>query len=163
MRPKRQDKQAGDFEDPLSNYDPPVFADPLEESLTDALTELDTTPVEMVASSTTVGEAITRMSDRNIASVLIVDDGKLKGIFSERDVLYGVSDRFEQIKNDPVTTVMTANPQVAYESDTPAKALNLMVTGGFRHVPILDADDNVIGIIGPRRVTRYLQKHLQMD
>jgi len=59
-----------------------------------------------------------------------------------------------------LTEVMTANPLVVHETDSPGTALNLMAVQSFRHVPILSVDKKVVGIIGPRRLTDYLQKQV---
>jgi len=81
-------------------------------------------------------------------------------VFSERDVLNKIADCFEQVKDQPVSQFMTPQPVVVHESDSSAKALNLMAVGGFRHVPLLDLDDKVVGVIGPRRITNYLKDRL---
>jgi len=56
---------------------------------------------------------------------------------------------------------MTHSVMTAYTADSPGKAMNLMAIGGFRHVPILDVDDKVVGILGPRRVSEFLHAHLE--
>ena len=45
------------------------------------------------------------------------------------------------------------------DTDSPAKAIAIMALGGFRHVPILNVDDNVVGIVGPRRINTYLHQY----
>ena len=51
---------------------------------------------------------------------------------------------------------MTPDPTVVFENDVPAKVINLMGTGHFRHIPVVDADGRLKGIIGGRRVTQYI-------
>ena len=58
----------------------------------------------------------------------------------------------------PDISILTG-PVVVYSTDVPAKAINLMTTSGFRHIPVLDVDDKLVGVLGPRRLTRYLNKH----
>jgi CBS domain-containing protein len=163
MRPRRQGKSADvKFEDPLKNYDGPEYADDLERAIADeSVAVMKTTPVFTVTVDTTVQEAMQSMARYSIASILVIDgDSKLLGIFSERDVLNKVADRFDQIKDESVSQVMTAAPMHVYVTDSPGKAMNLMATAGFRHVPILDADDKVVGVVGPRRVTHFLDSYL---
>jgi CBS domain-containing protein len=171
MRPKRGSDESirtsggGDeFEDPLKNFERPTFDDELERSLAeDPVTVMEHTPFEAVTPDTAVETAMRKMVDLEIACLMVVDPhqgGKLVGIFSERDILTRVAPEFDRVKDKPIREVMTPDPIVVYETDTPAKALNLMSIGGFRHVPILDVDDKVIGILGPRRVTAYVQKFL---
>lgn len=163
MRPKRGSKSSKpDFQDPLKNYDGPAYADDLERTIAeDPISVMKTTPVRTVPEATTVHEALKMMAESSIASLLVIDAaGKLVGIFSERDVLNRVADCFESIKDSPVTEVMTRDPMHVYNTDSPGKAMNLMATAGFRHVPIVDEDDKVVGVLGPRRVTQFLKSHL---
>ncbi len=162
LRPRRRpvsSADSGEFEDPLSNYDLPAYSDQMERELVeDTIQAVVTRPLITVPPTTPVGEALQIMVDRDVACLLITDEQEhLLGIFSERDVLLRVADRFEQVRQQRISDVMTANPTAVYETATPAQALNLMAEAGFRHIPILDMSDRVVGIIGPRRVTRYLQ------
>lgn len=162
MRPKRKGTDLSEFEDPLKNYDRPVFEDELERSLAeDAVSVIDHQPFKTVPPETAVEVAMKIMADLDIACLLITEGDKLIGIFSERDILTKVAVNFENVKNRSIRTVMTRDPVTVYVTDSPAKALNLMAVGGFRHVPILDVDDKLVGMLGPRRVTAYLQKYLQ--
>lgn len=164
VRPKRNTAEAsgsGEFDDPLKNYDGPEYTDELERHLLeDTVADLQTTPVETIDASATVRDAINVMNERNIASLLVMEGGELVGIFSERDVLKDVADRFNEIAGHPLRDYMTSDLETVNETDSPAKALNLMATGGFRHVPIVDVDGKMVGILGPRRITRYLTRHV---
>ena len=161
-RRKRRSTQAGEFEDPINNYDPPTYEDELEQSLgEDEVKSMQTQPYTAIDASVTIEDAVKLMCERDIACVLVTENDRLAGIFSERDVLNKVADRYEQIKSHPITEVMTAKPLAVYETDCPAKPLNLMAVGGFRHVPILDLDEQVVGVLGPRRVTEYLQRYFR--
>jgi len=163
MRPKRQSQSVEPgFDDPLKNYDAPEYADDLESALAEeSMAAIKCQPFSSVKPTETVENVMRTMARQGIASVLVIDgDEHVLGIFSERDVLNKVSERFEEVKDSPVSDVMTANPTCVYESDSPGKAMNLMATAGFRHVPILDVDDKVVGVIGPRRVTKFLNSYL---
>ena len=161
MKRRRRSTQAGEFEDPLKDYTTPQFEDSMEQSLSEETVQaLKTTPYSQVAPTTTVEETLRLMAQHDIASVLVTENDRLVGIFSERDVLNKVADRYDQLRNQPVRDIMTPNPVVVYETDSPAKAINLMAEGGFRHVPILDINDKVVGILGPRRITSYLRDHV---
>jgi CBS domain-containing protein len=162
MRRKRRDTQPGTFEDPLKNYDPLDSTDPLERGLClDRVDVVQVKPFTTLDADATIQDALALMAKHEIACLLITQHDKLVGIFSERDVLNRVAHRYDEIKFKPVRDYMTDKPAAVYETDSPAKALNLMATGGFRHVPILNVEDKVVGIIGPRRVTAYLQKLLK--
>ena len=161
MKRRRRNTQSGEYADPLKDYSSPEYEDQMERSLgEDTLEELDTTPFLTVDAQTSVEEVFRVMADRDISCVMVTEDDRLAGIFSERDVLIKVAERYDQIKQDPIRSVMTLNPVSVHDTDNPAKAINLMAVGGFRHVPIVDVDDKVVGILGPRRVTAYLCKHI---
>ena len=163
LRPKRTplDGAADEFKDPLSNYDQPEFADDLERILaTGTIAELRSTPLTTVPATTTIRQAMTRMVELGIACLPIVDDDqRLVGILSDRDILNKVAERYDELADQPVTDVMTSDPVSVYMADSPAKAIHAMAVHGFRHVPVLDADDRICGILGPRRVTRFLKSH----
>lgn len=161
-RRKRQDVQSSEFKDPLENYDAPVYEDNLERAVAEiCLSEMEITPVVTVTAEWTVGKVIELMAERGVASVMVVEDDQLIGVFSERDVLNRVAGSFDQLHDKSITRVMTRDPVVAYETDRAAKAMNLMATSGIRHVPVLDVDDKLIGVLGPRRMGRFLREHFR--
>lgn len=162
MRPKRSGSDMSDFEDPLKNYDKPKYADDLERSLMeDPVTSMEITPFKTVPPHTKIQDAMRIMADEDIACLMVEDKGLLVGVFSERDVLNRIAEDFKTMKDQPIRVVMTRDPVYIHDTDTPAQALNLMAIGGFRHIPILDVDDRIVGILGPIRVVRYLERFLK--
>lgn len=156
----RRTSEPGEFKDPLKDYDGPDYVDNLQRSLAEgAVTDIQCTPFIGTSSDTTVQAAIKLMAEKDIGSLMIVDNDRVVGIFSERDALVRVSIRYEEIKDEPIRDFMTPNPIKVSETETPAAALNLMAHHSFRHVPIVDVDEKLVGMIGPRRVTRYLQSY----
>lgn len=98
---------------------------------------------------TTVRDAACRMAQEKIGAMLIVDNGLLIGIFTERDVL----NRVVAARLDPdttsVTSVMTKNPQ-SVKSDRPfSHAMHMMYEGCFRHMPVVE-DGKPVGMISIR-------------
>lgn len=160
-RRKRRPVEPGEFRDPINNFGPQAHEDELERSLVeDTVRAMATTPFAAVPPGTSVEEVMKLMAERDIACVTIIEDGKLLGVFSSRDVLVRVAEDFERLRGAPIRQVMTPDPVKVYVTDSPAKALNLMAVGGFRHIPILDVDEKVVGILGPRRVIDYIGRHL---
>ena len=161
VKRKRRPVPKGEFADPDLNFEPPAYADSFERALAqDTVLAMETAPFTAVAPATPVEAVLRVMVKKDVACVMVIDGGKLVGLISERDVLVKVVGRFDQLRRKPCTLVMTRDPVFVYETDNPARALNLMATGGFRHVPILDADERVVGIIGPRRVLNYFDPYL---
>ncbi|MBI4616124.1 MAG: CBS domain-containing protein [Planctomycetes bacterium] len=87
--------------------------------------------------------------------LLVVDGARLVGIFTERDVLKkivlekGACDR-------PVKEFMTRDPRTIDESATVARAVHEMHEHGFRHLPIMDARKNPVGVVGQMDIVRFL-------
>ncbi len=159
--PRRQRRQPppGEFSDPLKDYTQPEYADDFERAIMGGtMADLQITPFGTLGPDATVEDALKDMAKRDIACLIIAGaDGKLLGVFSERDVLNKVVGQFEEIKRVPVRALMTPDPRSIRLTDSPAKAINIMAIGGFRHVPVLDVEDRVVGVVGPRRMTAYLR------
>lgn len=165
-RRKRREADPEEFQDPLSNYDTPEYEDELDRSLAeDTVTAvIRTQPFKAISPETSVEEAMRLMHELGIACLVVADaSGKLAGVFSERDVLARVAEQFEAVRGERIDALMTADPAVVYETDCPAKAVNLLATGGFRHIPVVDVDGRVVGILGPRRITRYLSQLMEQE
>ena len=90
---------------------------------------------------------------------MVEENGKLVGVFSDRDVLDKVALEFDAVKDRPVRELMTTNPVYVCETDTPAAALAVMAVSGFRHVPLVKLDETILGIISPQRVIKFLREH----
>ncbi|QEG33781.1 CBS domain-containing protein [Bythopirellula goksoeyrii] len=160
MSKKQVPAESEEFQDPLQNYDPKVYSDPLEKALAEeSVSEIQYRPVAVVTPDTPIHKAVEKMANLQIASLLVEEDGCLVGVFSDRDVLDKVALEYAQVKNNPVRDVMTKDPAFVYESDSSASALCVMAVLGFRHVPVIDAKHKALGIISPQRVTAFLRKH----
>lgn len=161
-RRRRRIAPPGDFEDPLSNYDPQEFEDGMERAICDAmLTDMQTTPFHVYKSDMTIGAALEAMATTNFFILMFTDDdGKLEGIVTERDILRHVALDFDNMKDKPVSQIMVREPGVVYDTESPATAINRMAIGGFRHLPVVHVDDRVVGLIGPHRTVQYLYDHM---
>ena len=107
-------------------------------------------PPVVVESSTSVLEAIRIMVDNSVGAVAVVNEGKLRGIFSERDVMKKVIYHNLPPESTPVAEVMTKEVESIRQATEPADALRLMINRHVRHLPIVDADGNVMGILSIR-------------
>ena len=105
----------------------------------------------------TVGEAIERMLRRRQAGVLVVDpDGRLSGIFTERDVLTRVAGRGRDPQQTRLAEVMTADPDALSAGDRIAYAVHSMSVAGYRTIPLVDTDRRPIGVVTVSDVIRWL-------
>ena len=150
------------FQDPLENYDPKTYADPLEEALAEhKMQEMQHEPFATTTPETTVAEALELLAGTHVACLLIEEDKKLVGVFSNRDVLDKVALDYDEAKDRPVSEVMTHNPVYVYETDSPAKAFAVMAAAGHRHVPVLNLDEELVGIVSPQRGTAFLCQYFE--
>ena len=98
---------------------------------------------------TTVGEAARQMKQRKVGAVMVVEDGKLVGVFTERDALFRVVAEGRDTTTTPLAGVMTHNPKTVSPDQSFAIALRMMHDGGFRHVPVVE-NDKPVGIVSVR-------------
>lgn len=153
---------AEEFQDPLENYDPEQFDDPIEQALHDEqVSALQTSPHTCVSADTTVRETMKLMVGRQITCVLVEKDGFLVGVFSDRDVLNKVALEYDELADTPVGDVMSPRPIVLREDDSVARALSIMAVSGYRHIPVVDPENHPIGILSPQRVEHFLGTRMQ--
>ena len=112
---------------------------------------------EIVDAATDVDDAIRRMHDKGIDCVLVVDGGRLVGIFTDRDAVLKVAGT--KPEDHRIGALMTHDPVVLRHDETIAVAINKMAVGGFRHIPIVD-DGRPTGVVSARDVFRHLAQSL---
>jgi CBS domain-containing protein len=117
-----------------------------------AIRDVMSTDLTIVSPATTIADAATMMSTRQVGSALVLDGDRLLGIFTERDVLRAVGSDFDA-ENHHVTEFMTKDPKTIGPDVDPHEALESMFAFGFRHLPVVDGG-RVVGIVSMRDVTR---------
>jgi len=130
------------------------FHEPL---LGEHLDALGIMPPEVVGPSTDIDDAIRRMHDKGIDCVLVVDGGRLVGIFTDRDAVLKVAGT--TLPDRSFGALMTRDPVVLRHDETIAVAINKMAVGGFRHIPIVE-DGRPTGVVSARDVFRHLVRSL---
>lgn len=130
----------------LSALDVPVTEQPgTETEFNTPLTSLRLLRPVVVAPSTSVRDVIEQLREEPDTAAVVVEDRKVVGIFTERDVLKRVVGHPERL-GDPVEAWMTRDPVVLRDADTIAVGLHKMAVGGFRHLPLV-RDDELLGIV----------------
>jgi len=99
-----------------------------------------------VSPEATVFEAITMMAEKNVGALLVMEDEKLVGMFSERDYTRKVVLRGKRSREIKVAEIMSSNLIVTHLQEGVEKCLRLMTDKRIRHLPVLDGE-KVIGII----------------
>lgn len=112
-----------------------------------------------VLESETVEKVVALLQENRIGCVIVLDgQGKLRGIFSERDVLLKIVGKFESVRHSRIEEFMTPDPVTQPPDATIGFVLNLMSNGGFRHMPIVDQDNIPIGVISIKDVVDFIVK-----
>lgn len=101
------------------------------------------------AADITVAAAARLMKEHRIGAILVVQAGRLAGIFTERDALFRVIAEGRDPAQTRIAEVMTANPRTIAPDRPFGHALHLMHEGGFRHVPVVD-DGRPLGVVSSR-------------
>lgn len=109
-----------------------------------------------VAPSTPVGQILTMMVERKIGCVIVAEGSKPVGIFSERDALRKLNAQAAALSQRPVSEFMTPNPQTLVAHAKIAYAVQRMDLGGYRHLPIVNDNGDLVGIISARDIINYL-------
>jgi len=116
-------------------------------------------PAEPICLSETsmVGDAVQAMLAKRQAGVLIVDaEGRLTGIFTERDVLRRVVGAGRDVATTPLSAVMTPRPEALSAGQRVAYAVHCMSVAGYRTVPLVDGERRPIGVVTVTDVIRWL-------
>lgn len=96
----------------------------------------------------TVLKALETMAEKNIGAVIVLEaDGTVCGIFSERDYARKVVLNGRSSHNTPIRDVMTAEVYYVRPQDSVDRCMSLMSEKRFRHVPVLDENKQVLGMI----------------
>src|SRR6202142_4786558 len=105
-------------------------------------------PVEATAE-----RAIRTMLDRHVGAVAVIDENhRVAGIFTERDVLRRVVLAEHDLRRVSVREVMTTSVEMATVSTTAGEALATMVERHYRHLPIVDDDGKLLGMLSLRNL-----------
>jgi len=107
-----------------------------------------------LAPQATVRDAAQRMARHNVRSALVMEDGKLRGIFTGTDLIGRVVAEGLDPDTTPLRQVMTADPQTISADENAIEALRRMQVGHFRHLPVVEGE-KVVGILSRRDFYGY--------
>lgn len=106
----------------------------------------------------TIAAGVALMRKHEVGSVVICEDRKLVGIFTERDLLRRVIARGIGWEA-PIGDVMTPDPVTLNANDSIRAAIRRMEEGGFRHLPIVDESNRPVGVLSIKRIVHYMAEH----
>jgi CBS domain-containing protein len=117
--------------------------------------DLDPRSAVTVRPGTTIRKAVELMLERKIGAVVVEQERRAVGVFTERDVMRRVVAAGTTLDR-PVSEVMTPEPETLGLDDGIAFALNRMSVGGYRHVPIVDDEGRAAAVLSLRDVVNYI-------
>ena len=101
-----------------------------------------------IESEATLGAAARQMWNRSVGAAVVVEDDKIVGIFTERDLLRAIADSRHPDQGQ-VQSYMTADPVTLPSDHSPSEAAQIMTERRFRHIPVVD-DGELVGIVSIR-------------
>jgi CBS domain-containing protein len=148
--------------EPLGELEPGRIDSEMERCLLhDRVVQLLPRKPIIVEPSTTVGQVLERLVERSIGCVLVVEDERLVGIFTERDAVVRVGVAIDDVRDHAISEFMTPTPETVEIDAQIAYALQRMDVGGYRHLPVT-SQGRVIGVISIRDILKYLARHLEV-
>ena len=106
--------------------------------------------------------AVKILSERRIGAVLVMSNGRIEGILSERDIVRVLGERGAAVLDEPVNAVMTRKVVSCREKDTVGSIMERMTSGKFRHLPVVE-DDKVVGLISIGDVVKWRVKEFENE
>ena len=119
---------------------------------TESVSRLYPTPPRTVTTQQTVADAVALMRQHNVGCVLVYEDEQVVGIFTERDLLTRVLAEDKPLSL-PLTDCMTRAPICVDPQDPIGLAYRRMAEGGHRHLPVINAKGEAVGILSSRPIT----------
>lgn len=127
------------------------------------LMQIATSPAEYVSAEDSVEHAVHKMVAGGIGAVAVVDDGRLGGIFTERDLMTKVVSGGGDMTRLRVRDVMVPDPVRVSSETTRDEAMELMLENRFRHLPVTDTDGRLLGMLSIRDLLRHQVDRLRGD
>jgi CBS domain-containing protein len=120
-----------------------------------SLLRIASVPAATVLPDSPVLEAVKLMNQQRVGAVAVLENGKLAGIFTERDVMNRVVVEGKDPRTTPISEVMTAEVESASPDMPYGDTLRLMVEHHFRHLPVVDSERKVIGMLSIRHLLQH--------
>ena len=109
-----------------------------------------------------VETVVARLAEKRIGALPVVENGEVLGIFSERDVIYGLASHGSALMAKQVGDVMTA-PAITVTADTPVlSALSLMTRRRIRHLPVADGLQ-IVGFVSIGDLVKYRIEKIEAE
>lgn len=118
--------------------------------------------IQSVEPDAKLSAAIKILAARKIGAVLAMSKGHIEGILSERDIVRVLGERGAGVLDEPVSAVMTRKVVSCKPADTVAAIMEMMTTGKFRHLPVIEGE-RVVGLISIGDVVKWRVGEYEME
>lgn len=120
--------------------------------------------VMTVAPDVTVTEAARELAKHRIGALVVSPDGsKVVGIISERDIVRQIGQEGGSILDKPVSEIMTTKVETCRLEDSTYAIVDRMTHGRFRHLPVLDEEDKMIGLLSIGDVVKARLEEIEAE
>ena len=123
----------------------------------ETVSRLAPTPPWSVSAAQPVADAVKLLREKKVGCILVCEQRRVVGIFTERDLLQRVLAPGKALTT-AMEECMTPNPVTVHPKDSISCAIKRMQKGGYRHLPVV-VDDKPVGILSVKRIIRYLVEH----
>lgn len=118
--------------------------------------------IETIAAETTLFDAVRRLGEKRIGALPVVEDGRIVGMVSERDVIYSLRDHGRAALDRPVGQVMSS-PAITVDSQTDVlSALALITERRIRHLPVVEGGE-IRGIVSIGDLVKYRMERIEAE
>ena len=118
--------------------------------------------IESVEPDARLSSAIKTLAERKIGAVLVMSEGRIEGILSERDIVRVLGERGAAVLDEPVSTVMTRKVVSCKQADTVAAIMEMMTSGKFRHLPVIE-EGRVVGLISIGDIVKWRVREYEAE
>jgi CBS domain-containing protein len=118
--------------------------------------------IQSVEPDVTLSAAIKLLAERKIGAVLVMSEGRIEGILSERDIVRVLGECGARVLDEPVSAVMTRKVVSCRQSDTVAGIMEMMTLGKFRHLPVVE-EGMVVGLISIGDIVKWRVREFENE
>ncbi|HEX9361929.1 MAG TPA: CBS domain-containing protein [Bradyrhizobium sp.] len=118
--------------------------------------------IESVEPDARLSAAIKTLAQRKIGAVLVMSQGGIEGILSERDIVRVLGERGAAALDEPVSAVMTRKVVSCKQADTVAAIMEMMTSGKFRHLPVVE-EGRVVGLISIGDIVKWRVREYEAE
>jgi CBS domain-containing protein len=118
--------------------------------------------IESVEPDERLSAAIKTLAERKIGAVLVLSQGRVEGILSERDIVRVLGERGAAVLDEPVSAVMTRKVVSCKQADTVGAIMEMMTSGKFRHLPVVE-EGRVVGLISIGDIVKWRVREYEAE